>query len=96
MLKVAALPPNLRLDDLAGLDAPGADLAADYGAPLVNPDFLEVGREFAPGDAGGVQADPALGLGQAAAGDDVAGVQSFSADVAFSWHFIPLLFNKSI
>lgn len=61
------------LDNPARLDAPGADLADDGTAVFQDADFLEVGKKFPPGNAGGMQPDPPLGLGQTMMGHDIAG-----------------------
>lgn len=84
------------LDNFAGFNATGANLARYDAAVFINLDFLKIGRKRAPADAGGVEADSSLGFGQAVPGNNIAGVKPFSADITCSWHFFaPYIFNSA-
>ena len=90
------MPEELGLDDFSGLDAPGADIATDDRAFLNDFDFLKIGGKFTPADTGSVQADSSAGFRQTMTRDNIAGMQSLSADMTCPWHFLLLCFNPDL
>jgi hypothetical protein len=74
-------------DDLAGLDALGADADDADAAVHEGTDALKVREEAAGRDAGRFETDTAGLLGDTAAGDLFAGQRFLIADFANSCHF---------
>src|SRR5439155_19503699 len=74
------------LDDQPITDGFGADLDADDPPVNNGPDLLDVGLEFARGDAGGLGAHAAEVLGLAAVRDLVAGMSLLASEITNAGH----------
>ena len=71
-------------DDQTVTNGLGGYLDADHFSINQGPDFLDIGLEFAFGDAGDLAADPTEVFGLTTAGDAMAGSRSFACKKTFS------------
>jgi len=81
-LRQRNLPSNL--GDFSGLDAAGAHLAGANAPVFRHADLLQIGQIPPARDAGCVQADPALALGQTAPRYFVSRLRGFPANFTCS------------